>query len=100
MRHNLRSDVVRVLYGKQMTISEIRSAIIILRISEMRIGLTRKKLRFLLPRKRQIKRRLHLLQKIEPSRIAQYGKKYRLTDRGLGTYIWYMEQLNDPKPVG
>lgn len=80
-----------------MTASEIHSAIIVLRLSEMRTGPLRRRLLFLLPRKRQIKRRLKKLIELQPVRVAKHGKKYRLTDRGVETYEWYIGKLTGPR---
>ena len=98
MKHCLRSDTVRVLFEKPMTVSEIHSAIILLRLFELITGPIRKRFIFLLPRKRQIKWRLEKLAELEPSRVAKQGKKYRLTDRGVETYEWYMSKHINPKP--
>lgn len=102
MRHNLDSDIIRVLYEKPRTIDEIRSAILHLRIDENRAGPLRGPLIVLWPfnlaihvyyrpKNRQIRKHLQKLEYTfaEP-RVYSEGKYFSLSPRGEERYHWYM----------
>lgn len=103
MKSTLRRDIVRVLYEKHGSLSDIRERIMILRMQEQRAGPLRGPIfvipflgigvhLFWRPPERRIKKILVRLE--DEDKVMFREHHYQLTDRGNESYHWILERLN------
>ena len=103
MKHSLRYDIIRVLQDNPGTIADIRSRILLLRMTEQRAGPLRGPM-FTIPfvgigigifwplPDRRIKK--ILLQLEREDKVLLLASNFTLTERGRESHKWIMRNLN------